>query len=681
MAYMKRLNYELGVFNSSGYSSVILIIADYIRWARENGIVVGPGRGSAAGSLVVYLAGITTIDPIRFGLIFERFLNPERVSLPDIDTDFSDRDSVIDYLRERYGINKVAKVGVPSLYKPRSSIDELCKAFEVDYATAKRITKLIGDSKSFEDAFKAEPALHELEEQHQELFKLARRSLGYVRQISTHPSAVILARGPIGAEIPMQKPPGEGKEGLLATGWDGDELDSLGYVKLDILTVDNLSIINRTIAAVKENYGVEIDFYNLPIDDRRTLDGFVAGETVAVFQLEEPKSVGILKALDRITFEEVCAVNALIRPGLDISSFLHARNSGEVDYLIPELEPILAETYGVVIYQEQVMRMCVDLAGFSMAEADKFRKIIAKTANQRVDFSSDDKQRFKDGYVNKGLDESKFEDLWAMILACQTYVFNKSHAFCYGYIAYADMYLKRHYPIEFMCSALQTRSKEIYIKECARLGIKVLPPCANVSGVTYEVQGDSIRIGLSSIKHVGSKAKAIIQRRPYQNEFDLIDKAKPNTAQIEALAYAGALDCFGDRIGIIKYVVNQDQYKDVTIGHLANGELEMIGFYLLYNPLGDHAEKLKGCVTPMTGRQPTDAMVGGMVNRVHEHQCKNGKHMAFIQLLTLEGEMDVIVWPSDWPTQKNKMVIGNVVIGNGRKTDKGNYAISLCQIL
>ena len=681
MVYLSRLHYELGVFAGSGYADVILIISDYIKWARNEGIVVGPGRGSAAGSLVVFLADITTIDPIRFGLIFERFLNPERISLPDIDTDFSDRDSVIDYLRERYGLNRVAKVGVPSLYKPRSAIDELAKAYDLEYATAKRITKLIGDSKNFDEAFKAEPALHELEEAHQDLFRLARVSLGYVRQISTHPSAVILARGPIGAEIPMQKPPGQAKEGLLATGWDGDELDHLGYVKLDILTVDNLSIINRCIAAVKERHGVTIDFYDLPIDDRTALDGFVAGETVAVFQLEEPKSVGILKRLDGITFEEVCAVNALIRPGLDISSFIAARNSGESNYLIPELEPILSETYGVVIYQEQVMKMCVDLAGFTMAQADKFRKIIAKTANQSVDFSSEDMNRFKDGYINNGLDESKFEDLWAMILACQTYVFNKSHAVCYGYIAYADMYLKRHYPLEFMCAALQTRSRELYINECERLGIDILPPCANQSDITYEIEGEGIRMGLSCIKHVGAKAKAIIARRPYQNEFDLIEKAKPNKAQIEALAYAGALDCYGDRIGMIKYVVNQDQFKDVTVGHLANGELEMLGFYLKYNPLGDHAERLKGCITPMSGRQPTDAMVGGMVNRVHEHQCKNGKHMAFVNLLTTEGDMDVLVWPDDWAAQKKKMEVGNVVIGSGRKTDSGTYAMSSCEVL
>ena len=228
MDYTMRLMREMKVFAGSGYASVILIISDYIRWARENDIVVGPGRGSAAGSLVVYLAGITTVDPIQFGLIFERFLNPERVSLPDIDTDFSDRDAVIDYLREKYGANRVAKVGVPSLFKPRSAIDEMSRAFRLEFKENKRITKLVGDAKTFEEAFKAEPSLADIESEHPELFKLARAAQGYVRQVSTHPSAVILARGPIGAEIPMQKPPGSGKEGLLATGWDGEELDSLG---------------------------------------------------------------------------------------------------------------------------------------------------------------------------------------------------------------------------------------------------------------------------------------------------------------------------------------------------------------------------------------------------------------------------------------------------------------------
>lgn len=681
MEYMKRLSYELKVFAGSGYSDVILIIADYIAWARDNDIVVGPGRGSAAGSLVVYLAGITTIDPMQFDLIFERFLNPERVSLPDIDTDFSARDPVINYVRERYGQNRVAKVGVPSLYKPRSAIDELAKAFDLDFTATKRITKLIGDSKSFDEAFEAEPGLHEIELEMPELFALARSAQGFVRQISTHPSAVILARGPIGAEIPMQKPPGQGKEGWLATGWDGDELDTLGYVKLDILTVDNLSIINRTIAAVKDRHGVEIDFYNLPLQDRHALDGFVAGETVAVFQLEEPKSVGILKALPGITFEEVCAVNALIRPGLDVSSFLLARNTGEVSYVIPELEPILSETNGVILYQEQVMRMCVDLAGFSMAEADKFRKIIAKTANQAQDFSNEDRQRFERGYLANGLDPDKFEELWAMILACQTYVFNKSHAVCYGYIAYADMYLKRHYPLEFMCAALQTRSKEAYIKECERLGIKVLPPSCNDSAFSYSIDGRSIRMGLESIKNIGAKAKAIVERRPYQSEFDCMDKAKLTKKHVESLVYAGAMDCFDERETLVRLVVNQDQYKDVTIVDLANGELEMLGFYVAYNPLATYREQLSHCITPMSARQPQYGRVGGMVSRIHEHVCKSGATMAFVQLLTLDGEMDVMVWPNDWIAEKKRVKVGNVVVGGGRMQDKGTYSMNETEVL
>ena len=679
--YLKRLEYEIKVFAGSGYADVILIIADYIGWARENEVVVGPGRGSAAGSLVVYLAGITTIDPLQFGLIFERFLNPERVSLPDIDTDFSDRDAVIDYLRETYGQNRVAKVGVPSLFKPRSAIDEFAKAFELDFPTTKRITKLIGDAKTFDEAFGNEPALADLEREHSEVFRLARLSQGFVRQISTHPSAVILARGPIGAEIPMQKPPGSAKEGILATGWDGEELDSLGYVKLDILTIDNLAIIDRTIRAVKERHGVEIDFYNLPLDDRHALDGFVAGETVAVFQLEEPKSVGILKRMPGITFEEVCAVNALIRPGLDVSGFLDARNGGDPGYLVEALEPILRSTYGVILYQEQVMQMCVQLAGFSMAGADKFRKIIAKTANQAVDFSSEDKEKFRAGYVAQGHPPDTFDDLWAMIVACQTYVFNKSHAVSYGYIAYADMYLKRYYPLEFMCAALQTRSRELYIKECERLGIAVLPPDVNKSEENYSIEDDSIRMGLSCIKHVGKKARIIISRRPYQDEFDFLDRAKPNNKQIEALTYGGALDCFDERKVVAQTFLKQSFHDEVTIGELATGELNMLGFYLVFNPLGAHKDALRHCVTPMSARQPTDALVGGMVSRVHEHTCKNNKVMAFVTLLTTDGEMDTLVWPDDWASQKRKMKSGAVIVANGKKTDKGNYAIRDCEVL
>lgn len=680
LTYVSRLEHELSVYEASGYSSVILIIADYIKWAKENGVVVGPGRGSAAGSLVVYLVGITSIDPIRFGLIFERFLNPERISLPDIDTDFSDRDAVIDYLKERYGTNRVVKVGVPSLFKPRSAIDEFARVLGVDYDTTKKITKAIGDSTTFVEAFKNSPELATYEADYFDLFKLARSIQGYVRQITTHPSAVILTRTPIGSEIPLHKISGQAKTGELATQWDGEELDSFGYVKLDILTVDNLSIIDRCIKMVDAG----IDFYDLPLDDDKTLAGFKAGETVAVFQLEEPKSVGILQALDTVTFNDVVSVNACIRPGLDVGRFIRSRNDpSEIDYLLPELEPILKDTYGVILFQEQVMRMCVDLAGFTMGGADKFRKIIAKTANQREDFSTEDKEKFRLGYIEKGFDPDKFEKLWSMILACQTYIFNRAHATCYGYIAYADMYLKRHYPLQFMCAALQTRSREIYVKECDRLGITILPPDVNCSEANYSIEGDKIRMGLSCIKHVGTKAKAIIARRPYADEFDFIERAKPNQKQLEALCYSGALDGLlkegKDRSRLIGYMLRDGSHDQPSLAELAVGEKESLGFYLVCNPLGDFYDELNGTVTPNT-KQPVHAIVGGLISRIKLHEAKTGT-MSFITLLTMDGEMDAVVWPKDYSIEAHKIAVGNVVVGKGRKTDRGNYSLKDITVL
>ena len=677
-AYWGRLDHELRVYKQSGYAGIILIISDYINWSRNNNVVVGPGRGSAAGSLVVYLSGITSIDPLRFGLIFERFLNPERISLPDIDTDFSDRDEVIDYLRKKYGHVRVAKVGVPSLYKPRSSIDEIAQNFALEYGESKKITKLIGDSKSFDEAFEQEPELKQYEVKYPQLFEYARKLIGFVRQITTHPSAVILTQNPIGSMIPMQRPPGElAAKGQLATGWDGEELDSLGYVKLDILTVDNLSIINKSISMINQ----QIDFYDLPLDDKLTLEGFEKGETIAVFQLEEQKTVGILTKLQNIRFEDIVAVNALIRPGLDISQFIESRNSGQVDYLIPELEPILSETYGVILFQEQVMRMCVDLANFSMAKADKVRKIIAKTSNQKAsDGLLPIYEDFKKGYLENGLDPEKFEILWSKILACQNYIFNKSHACCYGYIAYADMFLKRKYPLQFMCAALQIRSKETYIKECERLGIKVLPPDVNKSQFDYSIEGDSIRMGLSSIKHIGDKANVLIARRPFNDEFDVVSRSKLNKNQIEALAYSGALDCFGDRAHIVSLLCKESHHDKVSYGELAKNEKEILGFYIVCNPLSKYRQQLKDCITPESKYQPMNALIGGMVSRIKEHQAKNGM-MAFVNILTDDGEMDTMVWSSDWVIEKPKIIVGNIIIGVGRKTDKGNYSISKITVL
>jgi DNA polymerase-3 subunit alpha len=678
--YLRRLEYELGVFDSSGYADVILIISDYIQWAKRNNIIVGPGRGSAAGSLVVYLAGITTIDPLRYDLIFERFLNPERVSLPDIDTDFSDRDRVIGYIRDKYGHNRVAKVGVPSLYKPRSAIDELSKAFGLTFKDTKTITKLIDNAKTFDEAFKNEPGLLKSQKQYPQMFEMAHRLLGYVRQITTHPSAVILCRGPIGAEIPLQKPPGQSSDGQLATGWDGEELDNLGYVKLDILTVDNLSIVGKSIDLINIRHGVQVDFYDLPLDDEHALQGFTEGETVAVFQMEERKTVGILKGLPDITFEEICAVNALIRPGLDVRGFIKARNTGNVSYAIPELEPILSPTFGVILYQEQVMRMCVDLAGFTMAKADKVRKIIAKTSNQQSTSGlTEVHDDFKNGYIDNGLDPSKFDALWKQILSCQQYIFNSSHAHSYGAIAYADMYLKRHYPLEFMCAALITRSREIYIKECDRLGIRVLQPDVNKSGVNYQIEGDSIRMGLSCVKHVGSKAQVIVDRQPYSDAADFVDRSRVGAKLVASLCYAGALDCFGERGKVVKALVGQDQ--DIGQSNLALNEKDMLGFYLVHDPLRPYADKLKGCTTPQSIRQPKRGKVGGIITRFHIHDSRPGFQMAFVTLLTVGGNMDVLVWPDELLLSKKMIEIGRVILAKGSKTQKGVYALSAIELL
>lgn len=679
LEYVKRLEYELKVYKASGYASVIIIIQDYINWARENGVVVGPGRGSAAGSLVVYLTGITTIDPMRFGLLFERFLNPDRVSLPDIDTDFSSRDAVIGYLKTKYGVNRVVKVGVPSFFKPRSAVDEFARELSIDFLEAKIINKLVGDAKSFDEAFAAAPDLLAYEEKYPELFKLAKKSIGYVRLSTTHPSAVILTKDPIGTEIPLQR--SRGGDDDLVTQWDGEELDMLGFVKLDILTVDNLRIIDNTIKMLgaKPDGSAKVDFYNLPLDDKKTLAGFKRGETVGVFQLEEPKSVGILTGLKDVTFEDVCAVNACIRPGLDVAQFIHARNDPNlIKYDVPEVEPILASTYGVILYQEQVMKMMTDLGGFTMAEADSVRKIIAKTANQRTkDGLSAILDKFKAGYLARGLDAGRFDQLWSHILACQTYIFNKAHATCYAYIAYADMFLKQHYPLQFMCAALQVRAREIYIKECARLGIKVLPPSVNKSSHNCTIEGDAIRMGIGSIKHVG-QAKRLLKNRPYRDEFDVIEKGGASKKVLTALVYGGALDEFGKRRDMA-YRMCEGVSEVPSLGQMAMKEKEYLGFYLQHNPLGGLEKELKGTITPETKQAPNGA-IGGMVSRVKVHEAKSGP-MAFVTLLTFDGEIDALVWPSDYAVDRDKLKEGVVIISTGKRTERGSYAMKNIRVL
>lgn len=676
-SYVERLERELEVYRLSGYYDIILIIQDYINWSKKNGIVVGPGRGSAAGSLVVYLSGITTIDPIRFGLIFERFMNPGRISLPDIDSDFSDRDKVIEYLQIKYGINRIARVGVPSLFKPRSAIDEFARSLGIPFEEAKLINKLVTED-TFDESLKANPQLKIYIDKYPLLFDLAKKSIGSTHHITTHPSAVILAAGPIGRSIPLTRSRGEDQ--VLVTQWDGEELDSLGFVKLDILTVDNLAVINSTASLLPENIRKNLDVYDLPINDRLTLKGFENGETVGVFQFEEAKSVSILKSLPGITFDEVCAVNALIRPGLDVDQFISARNNhSTIKYTIPQLEPILRETNGVILYQEQVMKICSELAGFSMAEADKVRKIIAKTANQRaVDGLTPVYEKFKEGYLKSNLDPNKFEELWQKILACQNYIFNKSHGYAYGMIAYIDMYLKTHFPIEFMCSSLRSKSRENIIKECRRLRIKILPPDVNLSEENYSIQtlnGERIiRLGLENVKHVGS-SKKIIQKRPYASIEDFVLKEPSRQNAIDSLACAGAFDSFMPR----QDALTQIKGIEPTQTEMAMFEKESIGFYLFANPLEQHNDVLQICIDANSNRTQ-NAKVGGMIVQVKHHQAKTGM-MAFCKLMTLDGEIEVVMWPSDFAAEGHRLKVGNIFISNGKLTDRGSYSIKNLQML
>lgn len=670
--YERRLEDELSVYIRMGFCDLIFIIRDYCLWADANEVPRGPGRGSAAGSLVVYLTRITTIDPIRFGLLFERFLNPARVTKPDIDTDFGDRDRVITYLEERYGKNRVVKVGAFGLFKPKSAIDSFSRILGVDFTTTKRITKLIGDADTIDIAMEADTngQLKAFEEEYPTLFKAARHVQMMPRIMTTHPSAVILTDQPAGRLFPLCTIRGE-----VRTQWSGEELDELGFVKLDILTVKNIQIVHDTIKAV----GLDMDPNDIPYEDKKTFKEFAKGNTVGVFQFEEKKTIDILQKIKPTRFKDIYAVNALIRPGLDVDGFIAAKNSGVTNTLVPELDPILADTYGVIIYQEQVMKICRELAGFTMSEADTVRKVIAKTSNVSSNLSLNPlREKFIQGCAANGLVElhgsAKIEAVWDRILACGSYIFNLSHACVYTRISFWTMYLKTYYPLQFLCQCIinaQQNNREAasrFIVEARRLGIDILQPDINLSQYETAIEGASIRLGLAPLKGVGKVAKKIVNGpRPYENYFSFISQCNIKSDVYDTLAMAGCFDSTDKRDIVLK-----------SIGAKPEEALELersvIGFYASGDPLDGYDSELANvCQDPDLGRK--DEIIGGLIIKVKEHTDKRGNKMCFLKMRTLSSQFDALLWSSEYSKCTKIMKEGHVIKAKGKRLDGGSYAL------
>ncbi len=710
--YQPRLDYEISVIRSMHYMSYFLIVWDFIRYAKERNIPVGPGRGSAAGSLVAFALGITDIDPIRHGLIFERFLNPERVSMPDIDIDFcyERRDEVIDYVRKKYGQENVAQIVTFGTMMAKAVVRDVGRVMGLAYQEVDRIAKLIPNELNItlDQALKSEPRLKELLETDprvQKLIETSRALEGLTRHASTHAAGVVISDIPLTEHTPLMKTGDQ-----ITTQYSMSALEKIGLLKMDFLGLKTLTVISETCKIVKRRQGVEICIDKIAFDNPSTYELLSRGETFGVFQLESSGMRDILKKMKPRQFEDIVALLALYRPGPIgsgmVDDFIRRKhNPALIKYDHPALEPILKETYGVILYQEQVMQIASQLAGFSLAKGDSLRRAIGKKIPEVME---KEKQSFIDGAKKNTVPERIAEKIWNLIEYFAGYGFNKSHSAAYAFLSYQTAYLKADFPVEFM-TALLTSEKDNtdkivrHIEEAKRLGIEVLPPSVNESYAEFTClaprPGDplsrgAIRFGLSAVKNVGSTAiESIITARnhggPFKSFYDFTERVELrvcNRKVMESLIQCGAFDCVGVYRSQLMAIIDQaldmgsKTQKDRSMGQLSfidhlqskTGvkpgireipsipewpenqllayEKELLGFYVSSHPLSRYEKVLKSYATADTSnlsdfQDQSEITIGGIVNQLKEITTKKGDKMAFLSLEDLAGSCEVVVFP------------------------------------
>ena len=561
----ERMEYELSVINKTGFSPYFLIVQDFINWAKNNGVVVGPGRGSAAGSLVAYLINITNIDPFKFNLLFERFLNPERISMPDIDVDFADirRDEVVRYVSEKYGSDHVAQIITFGTIAARVSIRDVGRVLDYPYSYCDKVAKMIPPMHTLQetiDKVQEFKALYESDPQAQKLIDFALQLEGVARHTSTHACGVVITADPLTDWVPLQRSPQDPES--IITQYEMKGIEALGFLKMDFLGLRNLTIIENTLRLIEKLRGIKVDIDSLPEPDPDTFKLIQDGNTTSVFQLESEGMKRYLKQLKPTELEDIVTMNALYRPGpMEFIPLYIKRKHGleKVTYLYPTLEKVLRKTYGLAIYQEQIMQIAQVIGGFSLAEADILRKAIGKKIK---DLLLAQHEKFVNGAVTKNnIPKEIAEQIWEWILPFASYGFNKSHAAAYATIAYQTAYLKAHYPTEFMCSVLNAESGDLeyltfLIDECKKMNIEILPPAINESYTAFTVISEGkIRFGLLAIKQVGEKlVEAITAERKANGKFvDMIDFVTRintkdlNKKSMESMIKSGVFDAFEER--------------------------------------------------------------------------------------------------------------------------------------
>ncbi|MEN8230759.1 MAG: DNA polymerase III subunit alpha, partial [Bacteroidota bacterium] len=582
----ERIDFELGTIQRMGFPGYFLIVQDFIAAARNMGVSVGPGRGSAAGSAVAYCLGITDIDPIKYDLLFERFLNPDRISMPDIDIDFDEdgRDDVLRWVVNKYGHDRVAHIITFGTMAAKMAIRDVARIQKLPLPEADRLAKLVPErpGTTFAKAFEEVPELKKEQNSSNPLIsntlRIAQRLEGSVRQKGLHACGVIIGRNSLTEHLPVCK---SKDSDLLVTQFDGHFVEDVGMLKMDFLGLKTLSIIKDAVANIHESKGIEIDIDHIPMDDKVTFDLYSRGDTTGLFQFESPGMKKYLRDLKPNRFEDLIAMNALYRPGPMeyIPSFINRKHGKEkIEYDRPEMEEYLKDTYGITVYQEQVMLLSRKLAGFTRGEADSLRKAMGKKIKKMMD---ELKVKFEEGCTKNGIPKKKIEKIWSDWEAFAQYAFNKSHSTCYAYVSYQTAYLKANYPAEFMAAVLSRNIADIkkigqFMDECRRMSISVLGPDVNESNVRFTVNDNGdIRFGLGAIKGVGGNAvKNIIDERitngPFKDIYDFAERNdlhQVNRKNFEGLAISGALDCF-DSITRSQYIDTLEEQEATLIEQL-----------------------------------------------------------------------------------------------------------------
>ncbi len=704
--YKKRLEFELDIINSMGFPGYFLIVADFINWAIDHGIPVGPGRGSGAGSLAAYAMRITNIDPIPYGLIFERFLNPERVSMPDFDVDFCQdrRGEVIDYVRQKYGgAPHVAQIITYGSMKAKGVIRDVGRALDIPFSEVDKIAKLVPDAlkMTIDKAIDKEPRIADAANRDPriaELIKVAQTLEGLARHTSTHAAGVVVSPKPMVEYLPTCK----GKEGETLTQYDMKHTEMTGLIKFDFLGLKTLTVIDYALKHIKADIGIDIDINGLPMDDIKTFELLCSGDALGVFQLESSGMRELLVKMAPEQFSDLIALVALYRPGpLDsgmVDDFVATKHGrATANYPLPQLKPVLEETYGVIVYQEQVMKIANILASYSLGDADILRRAMGKKI---VEVMDEEKVKFMAGARKNNIDEKKAEYVFDLMAKFAGYGFNKSHSAAYALISYQTAYLKAHYPAQFMaallsCDMNNTDKVVLYINECRENSIEVLPPDINESLIDFSVHNDRIRFGLAAVKNVGKSAlQSIIEERTENGKYtsledfcNRVDSRKVNSRVIESLIKSGSFDSVGCRRSQLMAIVDQAMDKakavqrDKQSGQMSlfaispttdttdksgiimpdipewdererlTKEKETVGFYITGHPLDEDLHEIKTIAdTDIAGlaeygeEQPV--RIGGLIRSCKQLKSKKGDPMAFITVEDLLNAVEVIVFPN-----------------------------------